>query len=231
MATRDGPVGNSLVLVLEVPRCSVSLTRYLVHGRHDTEIVLNPVPTADPNDPLNWSMRRKLVNFGLCCYYTLMLFVGLDILTVIYGPLMTNLALNAAVLTNGFGLSTAGLALGCIFLIPFALQFGRRPLYLFSTLVSFGMAILAANVKGPAGLYAFNFIQGFAGSASEAICQMTIADLFFVHQRATMNGMYLIMQSTGAYFGPVVAGFIATNEGWQWQVGPDAPCRSLTSPN
>lgn len=129
---------------------------------------------------------------------------------------MTDLDLTAAVMTNSFGLSTSGLALGCIFLIPFALQFGRRPLYLFSTAVSFGMAILAAKSKGPADLYAFNFVQGIAGSASEAICQMTIADLFFVHQRATMNGMYLIMQSSGAYFGPVIAGFIATSEGWPW---------------
>lgn len=156
------------------------------------------------------------MNFSLCCYYTLIFFVGLDILTVIYGPLITDLGLTATVMTNSFGLSTAGLALGCMLLIPFALQFGRRPLYLFSTLVSFGMAILAAEAKGPADLYSFNFIQGIAGSASEAICQMTIADLFFVHQRATMNGMYLIMQSTGAYLGPVIAGFIATNEGWPW---------------
>lgn len=43
-----------------------------------------------------------------------MLFVGLDILTVIYGPLITDLALTATVMTNYFGLSTAGLALGCI---------------------------------------------------------------------------------------------------------------------
>lgn len=78
------------------------------------------------------------------------------------------------------------------------------------------MAVLAAEAKGAAGLYSFNFIQGFAGSASEAICQMTIADLFFVHQRSTTNGMYLIMQSSGAYFGPVIAGFIATSQAWPW---------------
>lgn len=156
------------------------------------------------------------MNFGLTCYYTLMVFVLLDIITTIYGPLMTKLGFDMMTLNSSFGADTAGLAVGCIFLVPFALKYGRRPVYLFSTSVSFAMAIWFARMETASDLYGANIVAGLAGSISEAICQMTIADLFFVHQRATANGIFLIMQSTGAYFGPVVAGYVAASEGWRW---------------
>ena len=35
-------------------------TRHLDHG--DRDIVLIPTPSGDPDDPLNWSPRRKLLS-------------------------------------------------------------------------------------------------------------------------------------------------------------------------
>jgi hypothetical protein len=35
-------------------------TRHLDHG--DRDIVLIPTPSNDPDDPLNWSRRRKLLS-------------------------------------------------------------------------------------------------------------------------------------------------------------------------
>lgn len=32
------------------------------HAGGHTDIVLNPAPSKDPNDPLNWTPRRKLLN-------------------------------------------------------------------------------------------------------------------------------------------------------------------------
>lgn len=51
---------------------------------------------------------------------------------------------------------------------------------------------------------------------SEAIVQMTISDLFFVHQRATMNGLYILMVTAGTFLAPVAAGVVAVNQGWRW---------------
>lgn len=45
-------------------------------GDHD--IVLQPRPTSNPNDPLNWSRWRKNVNFGLSCFYALMVFANIS---------------------------------------------------------------------------------------------------------------------------------------------------------
>lgn len=37
-------------------------------------IVLQPRPTDNINDPLNWGRWRKHLNFGLSCFYALMVF-------------------------------------------------------------------------------------------------------------------------------------------------------------
>lgn len=43
-----------------------------------------------------------------------------------------------------------------------------------------------------------------------------VADLFFVHQRGTMNGIYLVLVIIGNYLGPVASGYIAVSQSWRW---------------
>lgn len=45
---------------------------------------------------------------------------------------------------------------------------------------------------------------------------ITIVDLFFVHQHARMNGIFLFMQSLGSTGGPIAAGYIVVSMGWRW---------------
>jgi hypothetical protein len=45
-----------------------SVTQGLKHGKgKDSHIVLSPQPSADPNDPLNWSpWKKELITIILC---------------------------------------------------------------------------------------------------------------------------------------------------------------------
>jgi len=61
-----------------------------------------------------------------------------------------------------------------------------------------------------------NVISGLAGAVNEALFQVTIADLFFTHQRASANGIYLAVVCVGNYLGPVAAGYVAVSQGWRW---------------
>lgn len=103
-------------------------------------------------------------------------------------------------------MNTAGLAIGCVLFIPFALKFGRRIVYLFSISVSLATAIWQARMYTTGDLWGSNVLSGLAGSIAETICQMTIADMFFVHQRGTANGVYIICVNMGAFLAPVAAG-------------------------
>ncbi|KAL6233070.1 hypothetical protein BDW75DRAFT_232294 [Aspergillus navahoensis] len=187
----------------------------LHHGR-DAVVVLNPTPSADPNDPLNWSKFRKFVNFALASLYTLATFVLLDIATVIWVQLNAELGISWSNLNNSFAVNLAGLAIGCILIVPFAIKYGRRSIYILSSAVQLVTAIWQAKMNTTAELLAINAINGFAGAVSEALVQMTVVDLFFVHQRASANAFYNFMVNTGAYLAPVAAGYCATAQGWRW---------------
>lgn len=174
------------------------------------------MPSDDPNDPLTWSVKRKYINFALVCYYALIVFALLDINTVIYGDLNADLGFSYTALNQSFASNTAGLALGCVIFIPFALKFGRRPIYLVSIVISLATAIWQARMETVGDLYGANIVAGLAGSISETVVAMTNADLFFVHQRGTITGIYLIMVNAGAFLAPVAAGYSAVSQGWRW---------------
>lgn len=145
-----------------------------------------------------------------------MVFVNVDIGTVIWGDLLTDLDFSIQAETWSFGINTAGLAVGCILFIPFALKYGRRPVYIVSLAVDLATAIWQAKMQTEGDLWGTNLVSGLAGAISETIVQMTIADLFFVHQRGTANGMYIVMVNVGAFLAPVAAGYSADSQGWRW---------------
>ncbi|KAJ5347934.1 Major facilitator superfamily domain general substrate transporter [Penicillium brevicompactum] len=179
-------------------------------------IILNPTPSNDPEDPLNWTTLRKTVNFGLTCTYVLFTFVLLDIGVVAWSIYTDVLHLSWSTLNQAGGASYAGLAIGCLFFIPCVHKFGRRPLYLISALIQFACAIWYAKFKSAGEMIVIGLLAGLGGSVSEAIVMITVVDLFFVHQRARMNGIFLFMQSLGTLGGPIAAGYIIVSIQWRW---------------
>ena len=59
------------------------------------------------------------------------------------------------------------------------------------------IAFWTARITTLGELYATNVLCGLAGAPNEALVQMTIVDLFFVHQRGRMNALYSIAAATG----------------------------------
>lgn len=86
------------------------------------------------------------------------------------------------------------------------------------------MAVYSALVHNYGDLVVSCLISGLSGSISEVIVQMTVADIFFVHQRGTANAVYLLMVNIGAYLAPVASGYIAIDPrfGWRWVFGWNA---------
>ncbi|KAL4860845.1 hypothetical protein BDV12DRAFT_208751 [Aspergillus spectabilis] len=181
-----------------------------------TELILSPTPSDDPNDPLNWSPLRKGVNFALTCSYVCFTFVLIDINSLAYRAYIAELGLTYATFNMASGSSFIGLALGCLFFLPCVHKFGRRPIYLLSAVVQFASAAWWANFHKAGELIGVSLLAGLAGSISEAIVMITIVDLFFVHQHARLNGIFVFMQSLGTTGGPIACGYIVVDLGWRW---------------
>lgn len=164
----------------------------------------------------NWSWWRKTVNFALANLFVLFTFVLVDIASVAYGPYVAQLHISYSTFTNASAVTFTGLAIGCVLLIPFVHKYGRRPLYLVSCVVQLGSAIGFALMNTSGQMIAMSLIAGLGGALSETLVQVTIADLFFVHQHATMSAIFLLTQAAGAFLGPVAAGYVVDSQGWRW---------------
>lgn len=179
-------------------------------------VVLDPVPSADPNEPLNWSIKRKAVNLTLALTVTCLIFTALSVQVLFWQYMVVDMPVNYNQLNWAVSANNAGLAVGCMFFVPMARKYGRRPTYLISTALMLATSFWSAEMKSVWELYVTNVIQGLAGATNEAIVQITISDLFFVHQRGTMNGLYMTMMMTGSFLTPMAAGTQATNQSWRW---------------
>ncbi len=71
---------------------------------HKDHIVLNPRPSNDPEDPLNWTRKRKLWNIGMVYLYIL----GVGIATTVQYSILTNIEAETGIaladLNTGTGL-------------------------------------------------------------------------------------------------------------------------------
>jgi MFS family permease len=119
-------------------------------------------------------------------------------------------------LNNSYATGSATLAVGALIFIPFALKYGRRPIYLFSLLGQCAVAIWAAKMKTTADLFLIQAFNCLLGALAEVIVQMTIADVFFVHERGVMTSLYICVMSVGTSMAALVAGYITVGQGWRW---------------
>lgn len=91
--------------------------------------------------------------------------------------MMEELGFTIELLNNGYATGSASLAVGAIIFIPFALKFGRRPMYLFSLIGQMGVMIWSAKMQSPADLILTNLFNCLLGALAEVIVQMTVAGL------------------------------------------------------
>jgi MFS family permease len=78
-------------------------------------------------------------------------------------------------LNNGYAANMAGLATGCIIFIPIALRIGRRPVYLFTSLIMFAAGAWQAETYTVGDMIGMNAIAGIAGAVNEALFQVTVS--------------------------------------------------------
>jgi MFS family permease len=186
------------------------------HADGNKNIVLIPTPSDDPDDPLNWTMRRKWLAIFCMVVYTF----GVCIPTAAIYSVLVNISeetnITMGQLTAGTGYMFLFLGLGCLIFQPLALQYGKRPIYLFSMFATCLICVWAPYSKSNAEWIGSKILQGLFGAPIESLCEITVSDVFFEHQRATGMGIYALALLTASYLAPVVAGFIAGGIGWQW---------------
>ncbi|KAJ5629025.1 major facilitator superfamily domain-containing protein [Penicillium lividum] len=181
------------------------------HGK----IILQPRPSSDPNDPLNWPLWRKHLNFFLASFYSFMVWALIDAATPTWTDMNIQLGFSFEILEDSYAAGCGSLCIGAFFMIPFALAYGRRPVYLISTAAQLAICIWSAKMQTVVDLMMVNILSCFFGALSEVIVQMTVADIYFIHQRGLINSIYVWFMNSGANLAPLAAGYITVAQGWR----------------
>ncbi|OAQ86443.1 MFS transporter [Purpureocillium lilacinum] len=182
----------------------------------DGNIILEPQPEESANDPLNWPAWRRdvaLLSLGFYCM------IGGGITPLIAAG-FTDVARDYDVSVETVSLTTGlymmGLGMGSVIASPTAILFGKRPVYLVSAIVFIGTCLWAAWSPSFSSLLAARVFQGVAISPVECLPSATIAEIFFLHERAYRIGIYTLLLLGGKNLVPLVSAAIIGSFGWRW---------------
>lgn len=176
-------------------------------------IILQPQPLSDVNDPLRWSKRKKNLQFLLLWVWSVFLAITVNWGGPYWGEWQEDFGVTAARLNVCQALNFLFLGVGCVILQPTAMKVGRRVVYLVCTVLAVvgnAMAIHADSVSYIMGLMS---ICGFAAAPTNSLVEITSTDMFFVHERASKLSWLVFAIYFGSYIGPVVAAYLPS---WQW---------------
>lgn len=152
-----------------------------MHAKHakggKKDVVLVPAPSSDPDDPLNWTPRRKLLSTVSMGVYTWMVGIASAAIYSVLVPISEDTGLTLSDLNAGTGYMFLAFGWGCLVWQPLALQYGKRPIYLLSILATMATQIWAPYTTSNGQWIANKILQGFFGAPIESLCEISVTDI------------------------------------------------------
>src|SRR5271155_5360703 len=95
-------------------------------------------------------------------------------------------------------------------------MFGRKRVLLFG-LVLFSLgSILSGTSMSMGQLIAMRSIQGLGAGAVGPIVLTMLGDLFTLHERARVQGLFSAVWGLSSVAGPMIGGYLTDHLGWRW---------------
>ena len=165
---------------------------------------LQPDPTDDPLDPLNWHAWQK----SICLFVVTFAYFMLTYFTTAPIPsfsfLMEELDIGYSQISWTFAIPCLGLAVGPLLVGSLADTYGRRPILIASS----ALAVLASgctaisNITYP-GYMAARFFQGLGAGPAANVGLVIINDISWEHERGFRVGLWTVSANVGTCLGGI----------------------------
>ncbi|KAL5052175.1 hypothetical protein BDW71DRAFT_193582 [Aspergillus fruticulosus] len=169
---------------------------------------------TNPKHPRNWPTTRKAYDIGLIIF--------LEFYT------LTSQATTAKDARHEFGIdltlavflsiSTYALAqaFGNVVFPPYSEAFGRKKLYIVSTVLFSGFSVTIAAVHSLGAMVAGRTLTGLVSAVPTVIITGSIEDMFNARDRIWLVFAYMVVANFAVAMGPVMSGYITAHLGWRW---------------
>ncbi|KAK7995335.1 hypothetical protein PG990_014108 [Apiospora arundinis] len=184
--------------------------------RHGT-LDLEPLPSADPADPYNWPQWKKLANLSCVAFHAMMTtFIAAAVIPA-YEEIAEELGVTIQKASYMTSLQIAILGWAPLFWKPVSNRYGRRPVWLISTIGALCFNVGCALSPNYATMAVCRAFTAFFISPAIAIGSGVVTETFFKRQRATYMGMWTLLVTLGPPTGPFIMGFVAYHTGnYRW---------------
>ncbi|PWN51797.1 MFS general substrate transporter [Violaceomyces palustris] len=179
----------------------------------DNTVYLLPTPSDDPNDPFNWSRSYKW-------FVTIVTSMQVLLSTFISGgPAVALLQMAEEYETTIqqtaylFTVPALLLGIGLLFWAPLIAKFGPRFVYVISSILVFVTGIWQAEAKTYASAMAARVCTALANGAAEGLAPVTIADIWFLHERGLPMAVLSGFMAVGTALGTILCGVVVQHTG------------------
>ncbi|PNS17215.1 hypothetical protein CAC42_7269 [Sphaceloma murrayae] len=187
-----------------------------MHDASHKDVVLVPRPSADPEDPLNWSHQRKIMAVSMTYLYVIGTGIATSLQYSVLPDITRDTGISTANLVQGTGVMFLFLGWACLLWQPLALTYGRRGVYLISMLLTVPVMVWTAYSSSSGEWFAHRILIGIIVSPIESLPEVTVFDVFFAHNRGTYMGLYVFILFGSNFLAPLVAGWFNDAYGWRW---------------
>ncbi|KAF2812718.1 MFS transporter, partial [Mytilinidion resinicola] len=146
-----------------------------------------------------------------------------------FGPPGPNLPAHISTTAYLFTVASLCQGIGMLFWMPFIAKYGRRPVYIISFVLYTASAVWCGVAESYGVELAGRVILGLASGAGECLGPLTIADIFFLHERGSIMAIYTAALSMGVGGGIVISGLIVRTLLWHYIFYVGAALTGLTT--
>lgn len=186
----------------------------------DGAILVDWYYTDDPDNPHNWSNRRRAMITLVICLYTFVVYLSSAIYTTSQPGVMERFGVNKTEAALGLSLFVLGYGTGPLIFSPLSELpiIGRNPIYIITMFLFVIVSIPTVFVQNYAGLMVLRFLQGFFGSPCLASGGASVGDMYSLLHLPYALIAWVSAAYCGPALGPLLSGFSVPAKGWRWSL-------------
>ncbi|KAG1724530.1 MFS polyamine transporter [Suillus lakei] len=171
----------------------------------------------DPQNPKNWSFRRKWAATAIVSSFTFISPVSSSMIAPATGQVASAFGIsNEIVLALTTSIFVLAYAMGPLICGPLSEIYGRSRVLQLSNLWYLVWNIGCGFAQTESQLLAFRFLAGLGGSAPMSIGSGVVGDCWRPDERGQALAIYSLAPLLGPVVGPITGAWIAERSTWRW---------------